>query len=115
MHAFASGPVDITPQRAAELLAAGATVIDVREDYERRAGYIEGSEHVELTHLAGAAATIERDGPVVFYCRVGARSTMAAEAFRSSGYEAYSVAGGILAWVAAGLPIAPADGHVAEH
>jgi rhodanese-related sulfurtransferase len=115
MHAFQSGPVDITPQRAAELLAAGAPVIDVREDYERRAGYIEGSEHVELAQLAGAAAMIDRDGPVVFYCRVGARSTMAAEAFRSSGYEAYSIAGGILAWVAAGLPLAPAGGHVADH
>jgi len=115
MDAFGSDPVDITPERAAELLAAGATVVDVREDHERRAGYIDGSEHIELARLAGAAATIDRDGPVVFYCRVGARSTMAAEAFRSSGYQAYSLAGGLLGWVAAGLPLAPAGGRVAEH
>jgi hydroxyacylglutathione hydrolase/adenylyltransferase/sulfurtransferase len=115
MHAFDGAPIDIDPEQAARMLADGATMIDVREAYERRAGHIAGSEHVELTRLAAAAATIDRDGAVVFYCRVGGRSTMAAEAFRSSGYDAYNLAGGILAWVAAGLPLTPEGGHVADH
>ena len=115
MHAFESAAIDIGPERAAEMLAAGATLIDVREDYERRAGHIAGSEHVELGRLAVAAATIDRDGPVVFYCRVGGRSSMAAEAFRASGYDAYNLAGGILAWVGAGMPLAPDGGYVADH
>ena len=97
------------------MLADGATMIDVREPHERRAGHIPGSEHVELARLATAAATVDRDGPVVFYCRVGARSSMAAEAFRSSGYDAYNLAGGILAWVTAGLPLTPDGGYVADH
>jgi len=115
MGAGESSEIDVGPQRAAEMLAAGAALIDVREPYERHAGYIDGSEHVELSRLAAAAATIDRDGPVVFYCRVGGRSAMAAEAFRASGYDAYNLAGGILAWVATGLPIAPEGGRVAEH
>jgi rhodanese-related sulfurtransferase len=40
---------------------------------------------------------------------------MAASAFRTAGYEAYNMRGGILAWVEAGLPIEPDDGYVAEH
>jgi rhodanese-related sulfurtransferase len=115
MHPRERADTDIGPQAAAELLAAGAALIDVREPYERQAGYIDGSEHVELSHLAAAAATIDRDAPVVFYCRVGGRSAMATEAFRASGYEAYNLAGGILAWVAAGLPIAPEGGRVSDH
>jgi rhodanese-related sulfurtransferase len=115
MHAYEQEQIDVTPERAAAMLAGGATLIDVREPYERRAGYIDGSEHVELARLAAVAATIDRDAPVVFYCRVGARSLMAAEAFRSSGYDAYTLAGGLLAWAAGGLPLAPEGGHVADH
>jgi rhodanese-related sulfurtransferase len=114
MHGSDGAAIDITPERAAAMLAGGARMIDVRERYERRAGYIDGSEHVELTRLAAAAA-IDRDRSVVFYCRIGARSMMAAEAFRSSGYDAYTLSGGILAWAAAGLPLAPEGGHVADH
>ena len=97
MQAFGSAPIEITPERAAAMLAAGAPLIDVREPYEREAGHIGGSEHVELARLGDAAATLDRDAPVVFYCRVGGRSLMAAQAFRASGYEAYSLAGGLLA------------------
>jgi rhodanese-related sulfurtransferase len=40
---------------------------------------------------------------------------MAAQAFRASGYDAYSLAGGLLAWEAAGFSLDPPDGSVAEH
>jgi rhodanese-related sulfurtransferase len=40
---------------------------------------------------------------------------MAAQAFNTAGYEAYTMTGGLNAWVAAGLPIEPDDGYVAEH
>ena len=108
---------DITAQRAAELLAQGVTLVDVREDYERDAGHIAGTRHIGLAALTAAAAAGEIDAaaPVVFYCRVGGRSKMATDAFRASGYEAYNLAGGLLAWVDAGLPLVPQDGHVADH
>jgi len=115
MSAFDSPDIEITPQRASEMLAEGATVIDVREGYERDAGYIDGTRHIELERLAGQADTIDRDTPVVFHCRLGMRSAMAASAFRTAGYDAYTLTGGIQAWVEAGLPIAPENGYVAEH
>jgi rhodanese-related sulfurtransferase len=90
-------------------------VIDVREGYERDAGYIEGTQHIELERLASRAAEIDRDRPVVFHCRLGMRSAMAASAFRASGYDAYTLSGGIAAWVDAGLPISPDGGYVADH
>ncbi len=90
-------------------------VVDVRQPYERAAGHIEGSLHIELTELAARAAAIARDRPVVFYCRVGARSDMAAQAFRASGLQAHSMRGGLLRWAREGHPLSPTDGYVAEH
>jgi rhodanese-related sulfurtransferase len=93
----------------------GLQVIDVREDYEREVGHIDATRHLELTRLTAQAASIDRERPVVFYCRVGARSGMAAEAFRASGYEAYSLDGGLLRWAEEGRPLSPPDGTVAPH
>ena len=115
MSAFDSPEIEISPQRAAEMLADGATFIDVREGYEREAGYIDGTSHIELERLAAQADAIDKSTPVVFHCRLGVRSAMAASAFRTAGYEAYTMSGGIQAWVDAGLPIEPESGYVAEH
>jgi rhodanese-related sulfurtransferase len=105
--------MDIAPEQVAELQREGTVqLVDVREPYEWDAGHIPGTRHVALASVAGEAERIERDTPVVFVCRVGGRSTMAANAFRRAGYDAYSLAGGVLAWEARGLPF---DGVVAEH
>lgn len=114
--AFADAPHAVSPERAAEMLRSGeALVIDVREPYERHAGHIEGTVHVELERLASTAESLPRDRPVIFQCRLGARSGMATQAFRAAGYEAYNLQGGIAAWVDHGLPILPEEGFVAEH
>jgi rhodanese-related sulfurtransferase len=90
-------------------------VIDVREPHEREAGHIAGTRHIELNRLSGEAATVDAERPVVFYCRVGSRSRMAAEAFRTAGYDAYTVVGGLVRWDAEGRPLSPEGGRVAEH
>src|ERR1700710_587890 len=92
--------LEVDPARVAEWLQQDAPpqVIDVREPHERQAGHIDATRHIELVKLTGEATTIDRERPVVFYCRVGARSAMAAQAFRASGYEAYSMSGGLLRW-----------------
>jgi rhodanese-related sulfurtransferase len=115
MGAFDSPDIEVSPARARELLADGAAMIDVRETYEREAGYIEGSRHIELERLAAQADSIDRDRAVIFQCRLGNRSAMAASAFRTAGYEAYTLTGGLLAWVEAGFPIEPDDGYVSDH
>ena len=106
--------VELPPERVAELVREEATqLVDVREPYEHEAGRISGARHVELERLAAEADSIDRTRPVVFYCRVGARSAMATQAFRAAGYEAYNLRGGLQAWVNAGLPIEPEAGRVA--
>jgi rhodanese-related sulfurtransferase len=105
---------DLSPARVAELQRDGAQLIDVREPYERDAGRIPGdSAHIELDRLPAEAESIDRERPVVFYCRTGSRSAMAAEAFAAAGYDAHNLDGGLKAWVAHGLPIEPEDGRVA--
>jgi len=108
--------MDIEAERVAELQREGTIqLIDVREQYEWDEGRIAGARHLALGELTGQAETIHRETPVVFYCRVGGRSAMAANAFKRAGYEAYTMTGGLLAWEARGLPLEPSDGRVSEH
>jgi rhodanese-related sulfurtransferase len=106
-------PFELAPEQAAELVAEGdAELIDVREDYEREAGHIPGSRHIELGRLADSADELPSERPLVFQCRVGSRSAMAAFAFRRAGFDAHNLHGGIVAWAARGLPL---EGRIAEH
>jgi rhodanese-related sulfurtransferase/SAM-dependent methyltransferase len=106
---------ELTPERVATMLDCGdAELIDVRHDYEWDEGRIPGARHVEVNELTAAAASIPQDRPVVFYCRSGSRSGMAADAFRQAGYDAYNLAGGVIAWAERGLALEPPGGTVAE-
>ena len=114
--AFDVDGMDVPPNWVRERHEAGEIqLIDVREDYEWEAGHLAGARHIELQSVAAEATTIDQERPVVFYCAVGARSGMAANAFRRAGYEAYSMDGGITAWNDQGLPLEPPDGQVAGH
>ncbi|HWD69943.1 MAG TPA: rhodanese-like domain-containing protein [Solirubrobacteraceae bacterium] len=107
---------DYAPQQVAGLLSAGGVqVIDVRTAPEHEAGHIPGTRLIELQELPGQAASIDRDTPVILYCRSGGRSAMATEALLQAGFDAHNMSGGMLAWDAAGLEMEPADGHVAAH
>jgi rhodanese-related sulfurtransferase len=89
-------------------------LIDVRERYEREAGRIpDDTAHIEMDRLSEEAGSIDAARPEVFYCRTGNRSAVAAQAFAAAGYDAHNLDGGLKAWVADGLPIEPAGGHVA--
>jgi rhodanese-related sulfurtransferase len=110
---MAAAPEDLSPSRAAELLREGAQGVDVREQYERDAGRIADTLHIELDKLGEGAQRLDRERPIVFYCRSGSRSALAAQAFAAAGFEAHNLDGGLKAWVKDGLPIEPADGHVA--
>jgi hydroxyacylglutathione hydrolase/adenylyltransferase/sulfurtransferase len=108
--------LEVSTDQTAHALADGsAQVVDVREAYEREAGHIAGTDHIELGQLASSAETLDRDRPVIFACRAGSRSLMAAQAFRRAGFDAYSMAGGLSRWADEGRPLAPDDGYVADH
>ena len=116
MSGFTETGHELAPARVKEMVESGeAQLIDVREPYEWEAGRIAGAVHIELERLAARSDEIARDRPVIFQCRLGARSGLATEAFRASGYDAYNMAGGLQAWAEEGLPLEPEGGRVAEH
>lgn len=106
---------DYSPQQVSDLLARGEIqLIDVRTPHEHEAGRIAGDRLVALSRLAAEVDTLDQSRPVVFYCRSGARSGMASEAFSQAGFDAHNMTGGLLEWDAAGLPIEPEGGYVAD-
>jgi rhodanese-related sulfurtransferase len=104
---------ELDPQRVRELAqSGGAQIVDVRTEAEHEAGHVAGDVHVPLERVSESAGELDKDRPVVFYCRSGDRSAMAAEAFRASGWDASSMEGGLVAWAEAGNPLEPEDGEV---
>ena len=113
---FDSKSLEVTPEQTQAALEEGsAQVIDVREPYEWEAGRIDGALHIELERLASNAGKVDTDRPVIFHCRLGSRSAMAAQAFRGVGIDAYSMAGGIQRWHDEQRPMVPEGAVVADH
>jgi rhodanese-related sulfurtransferase len=79
-------------------------VVDVRTPDERPDGVIEGDVLIPLDELSTRAGEIDPSRPALIYCRSGSRSAMAVAALRTAGYDAHNLAGGMLAWLEAGLP-----------
>jgi rhodanese-related sulfurtransferase len=105
---------EVTPTDAQPLIDDGAQLIDVRTDAEYEAAHIPGARHVPLLEVQSEAAGLDRDRPLVVYCRTGERSGMAADAFAASGWDAHSIEGGLVAWSEAGLPLEPQGGEVVQ-
>lgn len=105
---------EVSRDEAQKLIDDGAQLIDVRAEHEWDAGRIAGAKHLPLAELAQRTGEIDKDRPVVLYCRGGTRSTMAAEALAEAGFDAAKLSEGIVGWDAADLPLEPADGYVAE-
>jgi rhodanese-related sulfurtransferase len=106
---IASHVVHIAPADAVRSRGT-ARLIDVREPHELHGdlGRIPGCESIPLGSIERAAATWDRDEPLVMICRSGARSARATEALVRLGFRrVMNLAGGMLAYRAAGLPVAP--------
>lgn len=83
-----------------------AQVIDSREPHEHHEGHVPGS--VQIQHMATLAQAdrIARDRPVLFICKSGQRSAVAAEFAAALGItDIYNVEGGHDAWREAGYPL----------
>jgi len=85
-----------------------AVVLDVREDGEYRQGHIADAVHIPLSQLERRIDELKKyqGRPLVLCCRSGNRSGAAARLLRKHGFEAVkNLAGGMLAWENAQLPI----------
>jgi rhodanese-related sulfurtransferase len=81
----------IEPERAAALVASGATLLDVRTPGEFASGHPEAAVNVPVDEVASRLAEIDRARPVVVYCAAGVRSARAAEVLRAQGYEVHDL------------------------
>lgn len=105
----------IAREQARQLVEKGeAQLVDVRADHEWEAGRIPGAAHIPLAELDRRAGELDRERPVVVYCRGGSRCEMAAEALGAAGFEAAKLEEGIVGWAEQGLPLEPEGGYVAE-
>ncbi len=105
---------EISREEAQKLVEDGAQLVDVRADHEWEAGRIPGAVHMPLAEFGERADELDRERPVILYCRGGNRSTMAVEALEAAGHDAAKLTEGIVGWAEAGLPLEPDGGYVAE-
>ena len=85
-----------------------ALILDVRDDGEYLAGHILNSMPIPLSKLGGRMDELEKyqEQPIVVVCRSGNRSVSACAALGKRGFtQAYNLAGGIIAWQKANLPL----------
>jgi rhodanese-related sulfurtransferase len=97
---------NLTPDEVADGLREGKMLlVDVREPNETAIERYPGAVIVPLSSFDPAQIPDPAGKEVVFACRSGKRSVTASLAAQARGYPyASHLAGGIIAWKAAGLP-----------
>ncbi|MEV0075149.1 pyridoxal-phosphate dependent enzyme [Nocardia neocaledoniensis] len=105
----ASTAPTLTPAELAELDRTGRpTVVDTRGAMAYRVGHVPGALNIRDDHLdemLTQGMPFPRSRPLVFVCPVGEASLRFAALAHRAGYDAYSLAGGIVAWRDAGCPL----------
>ncbi len=94
---------------AAQTLSAGTLCIDVRESSEHEAEKLPGAVSIPRGvlefRIADLPGAVGKGTELLLYCKTGGRSALAALNLQRMGYRnVVSLAGGIEAWRAQGLP-----------
>lgn len=103
-----SGISVVNTMEATRLMNEEALLLDVREDNEWAVGRLPNARHIRLGELSKRLSELEKfkDKPIVVYCRSGHRSARACALLKKSGFaNPNNLAGGIMAWEQANLPI----------
>lgn len=101
---------EIDVATAAQAIAQGVTLIDIREPAEFEAGRLTGALSIPRGVLefktVDHPALANKDSRIVIYCRSGGRASLSALNLQRLGYtNIESIAGGIEAWKAAGQAV----------
>lgn len=102
---------EIPVSEATAAIQSADVLIDVREAEEYASGHIPGAVHMSrgmLEFKIGATPELgDRSKSIVLYCKTSGRAALAAQSLKAMGYlNVRSIAGGIDAWSASGLPVA---------
>lgn len=99
--------IDVTELAARR--AEGAPLVDVREPDEYTESHVPGAQLIPLGSVPDRVAEVPTGSTVYVICKGGGRSLKAAEFLRARGIDAVNVAGGTMAWIEAGQPVATGD------
>lgn len=101
----------ISVQEAKEMIESNdVQVIDSREPWEYAEGHVPGALNIPHMATLPRNADLARDKPILFICKSGARSAVAAEFASSVGLsELYNVEGGTMEWIEAGYDVETED------
>jgi len=83
-------------------------LLDVRESTELKQGVIKGAKHIPVSDLTKRVSELEKfkGRKVIAYCRSGQRSSHACRVLKKHDFsDVYHLAGGVLAWESANLPM----------
>lgn len=97
--------LEVTVADVAANRNAISQLVDVRELDEWHEGRIAGGKLIPMSEFATRVNEIDPTQPIIVYCRSGGRSLMVAEALQNAGFDARSMAGGILEWERLGYPV----------
>lgn len=97
---------EIDVDELARRLDDGAVLVDVREVEEYVEAHVPGAQLVPLSQLRERLDEVPATAQVLLICRSGARSMQAAALLAEAGHDTVNVAGGTMAWMAAGRGIA---------
>ena len=90
---------DTSPTDARRLVAAGATLLDVRTPEEFAAGHLPGARNIPVDELGGRLDEVgPRDRPIVVYCASGVRAASAARTLAGAGFTRVHDLGPMSAW-----------------
>jgi rhodanese-related sulfurtransferase len=101
----ASLPLEVSPEQALQMQEEGAFILDVREQNEWDEGHVKGATLIPLGELPNRLTELPNDQQIIVMCRTGKRSAQGRDLLFANGFtQVTSMAGGITAWSAAGLP-----------
>ena len=100
------GYKDLTVNEFDTMLAQDQTaqLVDVRTPEEFAENHLPGAVNIDwkADGFADKAQKLDKDRPVLVYCRSGRRSAEAAKVLDGIGFKTFNLKGGILAWTAEG-------------
>lgn len=98
------------PEVLAVEVSSTAYLLDVREGVEWLAGHIPASAHIPMNQVPHRLEELPTDSTIVVVCKVGGRSAVVTGYLREQGRDAVNLAGGVVAWTAAGRPLVTDSG-----
>ncbi len=102
---------EVSAEQSLELIAAGAMLLDVREQHEWDAGHAPQATHLPMSQLNERVSELAQDVQLVCVCHVGGRSAAVSAALNRAGWNAVNLTGGMIAWHDAGLPVIDDQGR----